>query len=83
MEHASKQYYLIIVWPLKLSFNYIFVLPRGDGSEYTGSYIDDMTTEDLELWHFERIKRLCAAGADLFAVETIPSIIEALGKTRL
>ena len=56
---------------------------RGDGSEYTGSYLDEVTPDELESWHFERIKRLCVAGADLFAVETMPSVKEALGNLLL
>ncbi len=48
-----------------------------DGSEYTGSYLDTVSVEDLEKWHFERIKRLAVAGAELLAVETMPSVVEA------
>ena len=52
----------------------------GDGSEYTGSYVTEgkMDAEGLEKWHFERIKRLEEAGVDLLAVETIPTVVEAL-----
>ena len=50
----------------------------GDGSEYTGNYLDKISKEDLSNWHFERIKRLTAAGVDFLAVETIPSVDEAL-----
>jgi S-methylmethionine-dependent homocysteine/selenocysteine methylase len=56
----------------------------GDGSEYTGDYVDTkMTGKQLESWHFERIKRLCEAGVDLLAVETIPSVVEAKGKANI
>ena len=51
----------------------------GDGSEYSGGYIDRVSVKELEEWHFERIKRLLLAGVDLLAVETIPSVVEALG----
>lgn len=47
-----------------------------DGSEYTGAY-GDMTVADLEAFHLPRAEALAAAGPDLFAVETIPSIAEA------
>ena len=53
---------------------------QGDGSEYTGDYVDSVGTKALENWHFERIKRLMIAGVDMFAVETIPSVKEAVGK---
>ena len=55
---------------------------QGDGSEYTGDYVDTVSAKELERWHFQRIKRLMIAGVDLFAVETIPSIKEALGKAQ-
>ncbi|XP_020486923.2 homocysteine S-methyltransferase [Labrus bergylta] len=48
-----------------------------DGSEYTGSYAKDMSVEDLKVWHRPQIECLAAAGADLVALETIPSIKEA------
>ena len=46
-----------------------------DGSEYVGHYgVDDAT---LENFHRPRIEALIAAGADLLAFETIPSLQEA------
>ncbi|WP_215115482.1 homocysteine S-methyltransferase [Exiguobacterium sp. s80] len=46
-----------------------------DGSEYIGHYgVDDAT---LENFHRPRIEALIAAGADLLAFETIPSLQEA------
>lgn len=48
-----------------------------DGSEYSGNYVDFMTTEDLILWHRPRIEALIQEKVDLLAIETIPSIIEA------
>ncbi|XP_040281184.1 homocysteine S-methyltransferase 1-like [Bufo bufo] len=48
-----------------------------DGSEYTGSYVKDMTIEQLKDWHRIQMKCLAAAGIDLFAFETIPSQKEA------
>jgi len=56
----------------------------GDGSEYNGKYIgseglsEDEWRSKLREWHRDRIKRLTVAGVDFFAVETIPSVIEAL-----
>lgn len=47
-----------------------------NGSEYTGAYAKDMSVEDLEAWHRPQIECLTAAGADLIAFETIPSIKE-------
>ena len=48
-----------------------------DGSEYTGNY--DRTTPELRTFHARRLDVLAdpEAGADLLAVETIPSIQEA------
>ena len=50
----------------------------GDGSEYSGSYLDKISREDLKTWHLERIRRLSIRKVDVFAVETIPSVDEAL-----
>ena len=52
----------------------------GDGSEYTGGYVAEgrIDAEGLERWHFERVKRLEEAGVDLLAVETLPTVVEAL-----
>jgi homocysteine S-methyltransferase len=46
----------------------------GDGSEYTGDY--PVGALELEVFHRRRLEVLDAAGADLLAVETIPSIVE-------
>ncbi|XP_069560202.1 uncharacterized protein [Brachyistius frenatus] len=48
-----------------------------DGSEYTGAYAAEMSVEELKVWHRPQIDCLAAAGADLIAFETIPSIKEA------
>ncbi|XP_075938988.1 homocysteine S-methyltransferase [Anarhichas minor] len=48
-----------------------------DGSEYTGAYAEEMSVEDLKVWHRPQIEVLAASGADLVAFETIPSIKEA------
>jgi len=48
---------------------------RADGSEYTGDYGDTSVNELIE-FHRSRIEVLAAAGPDLFAAETIPSMPE-------
>uniref|UniRef100_A0A3Q3VWE7 Hcy-binding domain-containing protein n=1 Tax=Mola mola TaxID=94237 RepID=A0A3Q3VWE7_MOLML len=48
-----------------------------DGSEYTGAYAQEMSVEDLKAWHRPQTECLAAAGPDLLAFETIPSIKEA------
>ncbi|XP_071779573.2 betaine-homocysteine S-methyltransferase isoform X1 [Centroberyx gerrardi] len=48
-----------------------------NGSEYTGAYAEQMSVEELKAWHRPQISCLAAAGADLIAFETIPSIKEA------
>ncbi|KAM9482351.1 homocysteine S-methyltransferase YbgG isoform 2-T2 [Clarias gariepinus] len=48
-----------------------------DGSEYTGVYASSMSVEELKNWHRPQIRCLVAAGADLLALETIPSLKEA------
>lgn len=46
-----------------------------DGSEYHGRY--GRTVAELADWHRRRIERLWAAGPDVLAIETIPSVAEA------
>ncbi|MCJ8729695.1 hypothetical protein PDJAM_G00109510 [Pangasius djambal] len=48
-----------------------------DGSEYTGLYASSMSIEELKNWHRPQIRCLVAAGVDLLALETIPSLKEA------
>ncbi|KAI5628281.1 homocysteine S-methyltransferase-like isoform 1, partial [Silurus asotus] len=48
-----------------------------DGSEYTGVYANSMSVEELKNWHRPQIRCLVAAGVDLLALETIPSLKEA------
>ncbi|XP_061834388.2 homocysteine S-methyltransferase YbgG isoform X1 [Nerophis lumbriciformis] len=48
-----------------------------DGSEYTGAYAQTMSVEELKSWHRPQLECLAAAGADLLALETIPSVKEA------
>lgn len=47
---------------------------RADGSEYTGDY--GLTVDELRMAHRRRLEVLADAGADLLAVETIPSPLE-------
>lgn len=47
---------------------------RADGSEYTGRY--DVGVEELRVWHRRRLGVLADAGADVLAIETIPSEAE-------
>ncbi|KAK2907508.1 homocysteine S-methyltransferase [Channa argus] len=48
-----------------------------NGSEYTGVYAENMSIEEFKVWHRPQIDCLVAAGADVIALETIPSIKEA------
>ncbi|XP_067007107.2 homocysteine S-methyltransferase [Anabrus simplex] len=48
-----------------------------DGSEYTGSYIETVSKQDLIKWHRPRFQTLVEAGVDLLALETIPALEEA------
>lgn len=58
---------------------------QADGSEYTGEY--DLDRAGLRRWHEKRLGVLWEAGADLLAIETIPSrdesraLLELLGGT--
>jgi homocysteine S-methyltransferase len=45
-----------------------------DGSEYRGDL--GLGVDELRRWHRERIRVLAGAGADLIAVETLPSLVE-------
>lgn len=47
---------------------------RADGSEYTGRY--GLSVAELRAWHRPRLQALAAAGPDLLAVETLPSLAE-------
>lgn len=47
----------------------------GDGSEYRGA--SGLTRDELRRWHEPRFAVLADAGADLLAIETIPSLDEA------
>jgi homocysteine S-methyltransferase len=47
----------------------------GNGAEYTGEY--DRDEAGLREFHVPRLEALAAADPDVFAVETIPSIVEA------
>ena len=47
---------------------------RADGSEYTGAY--GLTLDDLRSAHRRRLHVLAESGADVLAVETIPSPLE-------
>ncbi|KAK7062931.1 hypothetical protein SK128_001602 [Halocaridina rubra] len=51
---------------------------QADGSEYDGKYASHMTTEELMEWHKPRIAALTETGVNFLAVETIPSLKEAL-----
>lgn len=48
-----------------------------DGSEYTGKYMDTVSTQELQSWHKPRLQALQEAGADMVAIETIPAQQEA------
>ncbi|NRQ37842.1 homocysteine S-methyltransferase [Nonomuraea sp. NN258] len=52
-----------------------------NGAEYTGDY--DLDEDGLFAWHLPRWEILAAAGADLLACETIPSLVEARALARL
>ncbi|KAF8096404.1 hypothetical protein N665_0309s0030 [Sinapis alba] len=48
-----------------------------DGSEYSGSYGDDVSLDKLKDFHRRRIQVLVEASPDLLAFETIPNKLEA------
>ncbi len=52
----------------------------GNGAEYTGDY--DRDEDELVAFHVPRMEVLAEAEPDLFAVETIPSIVEAAALIR-
>ena len=47
------------------------------GEEYTGDYGPDMDVTRLRAWHRRRLAVLAAAGPDVLALETVPSLAEA------
>ena len=52
----------------------------GNGAEYTGEY--DRGEDELVAFHVPRLEALAGAAPDLFAIETIPSIVEARALVR-
>lgn len=52
----------------------------GNGAEYTGRY--DRDEDGLVAFHAPRMEALAEAAPDLFAVETIPSVVEAAALVR-
>lgn len=54
-----------------------------DGSEYRGDYAAEVGPEALAAFHRPRMEALRDAGADLFAIETIPTVREAEVLVRL
>ncbi len=52
----------------------------GNGAEYTGDY--DRDEDELVAFHVPRMEALADAEPDLFAIETIPSIVEARALVR-
>lgn len=52
-----------------------------DGSEYRGGYT--ISTDELKAFHKKRLELLWAAGAEVFSVETIPSLGEAVAVAEL
>jgi homocysteine S-methyltransferase len=52
----------------------------GNGAEYTGDY--DRDEEGLYAFHAPRLAALAGAAPDAFAVETIPSVVEAAALVR-
>ena len=49
-----------------------------DCSEYTGEYVEEVTKEELTVWHRPRITALLKGGADLLALETIPAQVSTI-----
>jgi homocysteine S-methyltransferase len=49
-----------------------------DGSEYTGTYMDTVTKEQLIEMHLPRLRILIEEGVDLIAFETMPSVKETI-----
>ncbi|RZS59113.1 homocysteine S-methyltransferase [Microcella putealis] len=54
---------------------------RADGSEYRGDY--ELDRAGLSAWHERRFAELASSGADLLAIETIPSRDESLALLEL
>jgi len=48
-----------------------------DCSEYTGSYVEHVSSKEIADWHRPKIHALVEAGADILAFETIPAQSEA------
>lgn len=46
-----------------------------DGSEYTGSYANEVSIETIKNWHRVRIQAVIDVGVDALAIETIPCLV--------
>jgi homocysteine S-methyltransferase len=46
------------------------------GQEYTGDYGPEIGASELRRWHRRRLEVLAGAGADVLALETVPSLAE-------
>ena len=54
-----------------------------DASEYTGSYVDEVSVEELVDFHRQRLAIMCTHPLDLFVFETIPALAEAVAIRRV
>ncbi|ESO10932.1 hypothetical protein HELRODRAFT_167446 [Helobdella robusta] len=52
-------------------------------SEYSGSYVDTMSIEQLKNWHKLQLEPVCRAGADIIAFETFTTAKEPLAIVQL
>lgn len=81
MAHKARQIYMSKkeCSNEKAAMIYASIGPYGamlhDGSEYTGSYCDKMTAEQLKQWHKIRIDACLEANVEGLAFETIPCLV--------
>ncbi|KAL7643282.1 UNVERIFIED_CONTAM: hypothetical protein RMT77_006573 [Armadillidium vulgare] len=54
-----------------------------DGSEYSGTYVNDLSEEELMDWHKPRVETLISSGVDIIAFETFPALKEAIAVLKL
>ena len=83
LAHKARQIYMskkeCKMSNAKAPMIYASIGPYGamlhDGSEYTGSYCDTMTAEQLKQWHKIRIDACLEANVEGLAFETIPCLV--------
>jgi homocysteine S-methyltransferase len=82
LAHIARDKYLSTNKSEKKPLIFASIGPYGahlhDGSEYTGSYENQVSATEIKKWHKVRIDACAEAGIDGFAIETIPCLVKSI-----